>query len=242
MLACDINREGMLPLSQSLSDTSCLWVEALDVRDAAAWERIVGQMAEKWGSVDVVMNVAGVIRPGYADEITSKDVDFHLDINTKGVILGTAAATKIMLKQGRGHIINIASTAGIAPGPGLALYCASKFAVRGFTLAIATELAAKGIKVTCVCPDATQTPMLTLQEDKPQAALTFSGNRLLTVEDVAGLILGHVLAKAPVEAIIPGSRGWVAKLASAFPALNKLVLDSLVKKGLKKQQAIRAAH
>ena len=242
VLACDMNRDGMQPLTEALADTARLRIETLDVRDAAAWDRVVAQMAEKWGSVDVVMNVAGVLRPEYVENIAAKDIDFHIDINTKGVMFGTVAAVKVMTKQGHGHIINIASTAGIAPVPGMSLYSASKFAVRGFTLSIAPELAAKNIRVTCVCPDATQTPMLTLQEDKPQAALTFSGPRLLTVEDIGKLILGRVLETAPIEAIIPASRGWMAKIASAFPGLNKLMMDALVKKGMKKQQAIRAGH
>lgn len=242
VLACDINREGMTSLSQSLTDTARLWVETLDVRDATQWQQLVDQMAERWGSVDVVMNVAGVIRPGYVYEVTPKDVDFHIDINAKGVIHGTHIAARQMLKQGSGHIINIASLAGIAPVPGLPLYSASKFAVRGFTLAVAQELAPMGIKVTVVCPDAVQTPMLDLQVDQEQAALTFSGSRALTVHEVADAILNRVLVKAPLEITLPASRGWLAKLASAFPNLNAMLLESLRRKGAKKQKEMQDGH
>jgi NAD(P)-dependent dehydrogenase (short-subunit alcohol dehydrogenase family) len=75
-----------------------------------------------------------------------------------------------------------ASPAAFAPVPGLSLYAASKFAVRGFSLAAAQELRRHGVFVTVVCPDAVRTPMLALQRDYPEAALTFSGPRTLGVE------------------------------------------------------------
>lgn len=240
VLATDLNRAGLDELRQSSGAGESLWTETQDVRDAAQWQRLLADMAARWGRVDVLMNVAGVIRPGWVQDGSPQDVDFHLDINAKGVIHGTHAAARQMLRQGGGHIINIASLAGIAPVPGLSLYSASKFAVRGFTLAIAQELAPKNIKVTAVCPDAVQTPMLDMQVDYEQAAMTFSGNRVLTVADVTNVILGRVLEKAPLEVMIPGSRGWLAKLASAFPDLNAALLESLRRKGLKQQQARRA--
>jgi 3-oxoacyl-[acyl-carrier protein] reductase len=242
VLATDLDRPGLDGLRESSGVGENLWIEMQDVRNAEQWERLMAQMAERWGRVDVLMNVAGVIRPGWVQEGSSVDVDFHLDINAKGVIHGTHAAARQMLKQGSGHIVNIASLAGIAPIPGLSLYSASKFAVRGFTLAIAQELAPKGIKVTVVCPDAVQTPMLDMQVDYEQAAMTFSGNRVLTVENVAEVILGRVLDKAPLEVMIPGSRGWLAKLASAFPDMNAMLVESLRKKGRKKQQQLRNPH
>jgi 3-oxoacyl-[acyl-carrier protein] reductase len=241
VLATDLNRDGLDELRQASGMGESLWTQTQDVRDAVQWQQLMTDLAARWGRVDVLMNVAGVIRPGWAQEGTAKDVDFHLDINAKGVIHGTHAAARQMLGQGGGHIINIASLAGIAPIPGLSLYSASKFAVRGFTLAIAQELAPRNIKVTAVCPDAVQTPMLDMQVDYEQAAMTFSGNRVLTVEDVGRVILGRVLDKAPLEVMIPGGRGWLAKLASAFPDMNALLLESLRKKGQKQQQA-RKTH
>ncbi len=237
VLATDRNRDGLEALRQEAAAGERLWIESQDVRDALQWQQLIEQMAQRWGRVDVLMNVAGVIRPGWVQEGSPQDVDFHLDINAKGVMHGTHAAARQMLGQGAGHIVNIASLAGIAPIPGLSLYSASKFAVRGFTLAIAQELAPRGVKVTVVCPDAVQTPMLDLQIDYEQAAMTFSGNRVLTVTDVANVILGRVLQKAPLEVMIPGSRGWLAKLASAFPNLNARMLESLRRKGQKRQRA-----
>ena len=82
-----------------------------------------------------------------------------------------------MIPLGSGHIVNIASLASLVPSPGLALYSASKYAVRAFSLAAAEELREHGVAVTTVCPDAVRTAMLDKQLDYPEAALTFTAPR-----------------------------------------------------------------
>ncbi|WP_158754079.1 SDR family oxidoreductase [Dyella sp. S184] len=234
--AVDINPAPMEALKAAAATPEQLWIASLDVRDAAAWDALLDQLKQRWSQLDVLVNVAGVLKPGYCHESTAAEVDFHIDINTKGTIHGTRAAARLMKAQGHGHIVNIASLAGIAAIPGLSLYSASKFAVRGYTLAVAQELRDTGVKVTVVCPDAVQTPMLDLQVNYDQAALTFSGNRSLTTQEVVSAILDHALTKAPLEITLPASRGFVSKLASFFPGLSALVLEGLLKKGRQKQQ------
>ncbi|MFX7732067.1 SDR family oxidoreductase, partial [Acinetobacter baumannii] len=77
------------------------------------------QVEQRWGAVDVLLNVAGVLKPGYVTEIEAKDIDFHLDINATGTRLGTAMAARRIVARRASHIVNIASLAGIAPVPGL---------------------------------------------------------------------------------------------------------------------------
>ncbi|MEO1085901.1 MAG: SDR family oxidoreductase, partial [Acidobacteriota bacterium] len=89
----------------------------LDVRDPDAWGEAVASAAAAFGGLDVVMNVAGVLRPGAIASCSAEDVDLHLDVNLKGVIHGTRAAARFMVEQGHGHIINIASLASMAPVP-----------------------------------------------------------------------------------------------------------------------------
>lgn len=234
--ATDINHKALEALRDELGAPANLRIDSLDVRDPKAWEALIATLDAEWGGVDVVMNIAGYLKPGYIHEESAEEVHRHFDINTKGVVFGTQAAARQMLRQGHGHIINIASLAGITPVPGLSLYSASKFAVRGYTLSAAMDLAPRGIKVTVVCPDAVQTPMLDLQVGYEQAALTFSGPRALTVDDVADAILKRALVKAPVEIMLPASRGWTAKFSSAFPSLTGGVLKLLRNRGLKAQQ------
>lgn len=239
--ACDLNLPAMQPLQANAGEGQ-LRIEALDVRDAAAWNRVVDSLVADWGALDVLANVAGVLRENWVHQASAEDVHFHFDINLKGTVFGMQAALRHMLPAGAGHIINIASLAGLSPVPGLGLYSASKFAVRGYSLAAGMELASKGIAVTAVCPDAVQTPMLDIQKDKEQAALTFSGPRALTVVEVVAAILGPVLHKRPLELALPGWRGATAKFANAFPATGAKVLKLFVKAGRRRQQALRGGQ
>jgi len=234
--ATDINAEALAILHKELGAPENLRTELLDVRDPQAWDRLVTALAADWGRVDVVMNIAGYLKPGYVHEEAAEEVHRHFDINTKGVVFGTQAAARQMLRQGGGHIINIASLAGIAPVPGLNLYSASKFAVRGYSLSAAMDLAPRGVKLTVICPDAVQTPMLDLQLDYEQAAMTFSGNaQPLSAEDITQAIL-HALVNAPIEITLPAGRGRIAKLGSAFPGLSGSLLNWLRERGRRQQQ------
>lgn len=214
-------------------------VAALDVRDPAQWEREVAAAGAEWGGLDVVLNVAGYIRPARAAEVTDQDVDRHFDVNVKGLVYGTRAAARLMIEQGAGHIVNIASLASLAPVPGISLYSASKYAVRAFSLAAAEELRPHGVAVTVVCPDAVATPMLDKQLPFPEAALTFTAPRVLTVEDLSRVILGRVLRRRPLFVPIPRWRGWLARIADLSPRSARLLSRALERQGLRQQKALR---
>jgi len=241
LLLTDINLSGLQDAARRHNwSPDQVQLRQLDVSDAAAWADALDAAIERWGRIDVLMNIAGYLRPGLVHAQTADDVDRHIDINTKGTLYGTQAAAARMVPQRSGHIINIASMAGLAPVSGISLYTASKFAVRGFSLAMANELRPYGVAVSVVCPDAVRTPMLELQLDYPEAALTFSGSRPLEVTEIERLIIGHVLPRRPMEAILPRSRGWLAKLTSLMPGVSRRVLPILLKKGQAGQAAARA--
>lgn len=240
--AADVNTSAMEAL-RALAGDDRLMVVKLDVRDPVQWQTLLAEVRSRWQRLDVLMNVAGVIRPGYIHAFSAEDVHLQLDVNSKGVIFGTQAAARVMLEQGYGHIINIASLAGVAPVPGLALYSASKFAVRGFTLAAAFELRENNIKVTAICPDAVQTPMLDQQVDREEAAMTFSGSRSpLTVDDIGRAVFDRALPKAPLEITLPAHRGWMAKFGSAFPGASLGLLSRLRELGRQRQAARRSSQ
>lgn len=240
VVATDVDYAALQAAAQAQGwDPTRVELHALDVRDPRRWNEVLDLVQARWQRLDVLFNIAGFLRPGLVHEQTADDVDRHLDINAKGTIYGSQAAAARMVAQGHGHIVNFASMAGLAPVSGISLYTASKFAVRGFSLALANELRPHGVAVTVICPDAVQTPMLDLQLDCPQAALTFSGRRALGVEEIERLILRRVLPRRPLEAILPRSRGWLAKLTSALPGVARVVLPALMKKGLARQKQIR---
>lgn len=212
----------------------------LDVRSEDDWEAAMGAAAAAFGrELDVLLNIAGFLRPAYVQDFTAKDVDLHIDVNVKGVMYGTRAAARRMMARRAGHIVNIGSLASLAPVPGLSLYSASKFAVRGFTLAAATELAGHGVAVSLIMPDAVKTPMLDKQVAYKEAALTFSGPGALTVEDIERVVIDEVLPKRPLEVTLPLSRGLLARLANTAPGLSQTLAPLLIKKGRKEQARIK---
>lgn len=227
-----------MPHTEAWDPARCL-IERLDVTRAADWERVMDLALEKFGALDVLVNNAGVIAPGFAENLTVRDIDFQVGVNLNGVLYGSRLAAQVMARQGRGHLINVASLAGVAPIHGLAVYSATKAAVRHFTLAIAHELRQRGVGVSVVCPDLVDTAMLTQQLPHPAAALTFSGNRVLTVEDVERAVFERALERKELEILVPRSRGLLGKVGNFFPELGQRLTASLVKKGLRAQESMR---
>jgi 3-oxoacyl-[acyl-carrier protein] reductase len=216
-------------------------LSALDVRNPTDWDNAEKLFLQRWSRLDVMINNAGILLSGPLSQVRDNDVHRMLDINVKGVMFGSQRAAALMLKQGhseknRGHIVNMGSMSSLAPVPGIGLYSASKFAVRGYSLALAMELKDSGIAVTCVCPDGINTPMLKAEAKSKDAALIFSGGRILTTEEVRDAILGPILEKRPMEYILPDSRGWMAKASSVAPETTSRILTLLQKRGLKNQQ------
>lgn len=236
VLATDVDEAGLRAAA-----TADGWPEGrvvlrrLDVRDQGQWQAALDAAVAAFGHVDVLLNVAGYLLPGWCEALDAAQIDRHLDVNVKGVVNGVTVVSRHLVARGRGHIVNIGSLASLAPVPGLALYSASKFAVRGFTLAVAQELAPKGVKVTLVMPDAVQTPMLDLQVDYEQAAITFSGPRALTVEDIERALLDEVLPHAPLELPIPFTRGALARFATFLPGAALKLGPLFARKGRAEQ-------
>ena len=193
---------------------------ALDVRDAQSWQKNINTLPV----IDILVNNAGVIIPDFLEEMTIQAIDFQIDVNLKGMMYGTNLIGQKMIGQGHGHIINLASLAGIAPIHGLGVYAASKHGVRGFTLSIAHELKQKGVKVSCICPDLVNTNMLTAQLGYQAAALTFSGNKkALSVVDIEKAVFERALTHNELEICVPRHRGWMGKVANLFPDRKSVV-------------------
>jgi 3-oxoacyl-[acyl-carrier protein] reductase len=140
-------------------------------------------------------------------------------------------------ENGRGHIINLASMAGIAPVPGMSIYSASKFALRGYSLAIAHELKQYGISMTVICPSGADTPMVTPYKHKPQAAFIFIAP-LLTAEQVVHAVVDRALVKRPMEIAVPRPRALLAKFAGSFPSVAALLVGSITRTGLHNQSRL----
>jgi 3-oxoacyl-[acyl-carrier protein] reductase len=232
ILAADVNADGLAKAQAEdgwARDT--VVIRGLDVRLPAQWEEALQAALDSFGRLDVLLNVAGYLRPGEGWAASAEEVDRHVDVNFKGLVHGTRVVGRHFVDQHSGHIINFGSLASLAAVSGLTLYTATKFAVRGFSLSSAQELAPHGVAVTLVMPDAVQTPMLELQLDYPEAAITFSGARPLSVQDIGRLLVEHVLPNRPLEVSIPFSRGLLAKLATLWPELAPVLAPALSRRG-----------
>ena len=131
----------------------------LDVTNEEEWDAAIRSAVSTFGKVDILINNAGICRRGNVLETTSDQWDVLLDVNAKGVFLGTKAAIPEMRKAGGGSIINISSTAGLVGSRTSAAYSASKGAVRLFTKSTAIQYAAEGIRANSIHPGPIDTDM-----------------------------------------------------------------------------------
>ena len=213
----------------------------LDVRSPQQWESGLARIQALWGCPDVLLNVAGVVKPARLLDATVEDYDLHFDVNVKGVVLGTQTAARAMVAHGGGHIINIGSLSGCVPIPGYTFYSPSKAAVRFFSLLLAEELAPRGVDVTVVSPDVVKTAMYDINlanADVVGASLT--AKRFLETEEVSRIILDEGMVDRPLERAIPKSRGLMLNVLDAFPALGKRLLHYLSEKGRKRAGSLKS--
>jgi meso-butanediol dehydrogenase/(S,S)-butanediol dehydrogenase/diacetyl reductase len=131
----------------------------VDVRERASVERAFNAALTQLGGCEILIANAGVSTMGHALELTDADWDFNFAVNARGVFLTNQIAARHFVAQGAGCIVNTASLAGKVGAPLLAHYSASKFAVLGWTQALARELAPKGVRVNAVCPGFVKTGM-----------------------------------------------------------------------------------
>jgi NAD(P)-dependent dehydrogenase (short-subunit alcohol dehydrogenase family) len=145
---------AMIPEGQSSQ-------HALDVRHREDWDHALSAFwATSGGRLDVLFNNAGVGRGGPLASAAHVDTDLVIDVNIKGVIFGAEAGLKYLQQTPGSCLLNTASAAGIYGAGGMAVYCASKFAVRGLTESLDIEWAPQGIKVRSLMPSFIDTPIL----------------------------------------------------------------------------------
>lgn len=132
----------------------------LDVSDAIAVQQLVDKTTTEFGRLDFMFNNAGITHLGEVRDQSLDNWRRVIDINLMGVIYGTDAAYRQMVKQGSGHIVNIASLAGLVPQPTSVPYTASKHAVVGLSTALRAEGVDLGVRVSVVCPAFIQANMI----------------------------------------------------------------------------------
>ncbi|OWM05925.1 short-chain dehydrogenase [Mycolicibacterium peregrinum] len=201
----------------------------LDVTQRSSWEGFVSDVLRESGPVDILVNNAGVMPLGAFDAEPEATTDLILDVNVRGVLNGMRAVVPSMVARGRGHVVNVASMAGMIPIPGMVTYNASKFAALGASLAARREYAGTGITVSAVLPSAVRTELTSGVQ---------LGNGLPTVDpdDVARAILKTVRTHA-ARTSVPG---WVAPGWALVDALVPEALQSAVRARIDDRRALTA--
>lgn len=154
-------------LAKELGD-SAVFVH-LDVADPKSWDAAVAKAEEVFGTVNVLVNNAGIVVFGTVDQVSIEDFDRTIAVNLRGMFLGTRAVAPGMRAAGGGAIVNISSTAGLMGYAGIAPYVASKWGVRGLTKASALDLGPT-IRVNSIHPGPIATPMTAGLDDSMVAA------------------------------------------------------------------------
>jgi len=167
----------------------------LDVRDHRAVQNSIDALPPEWAEIDVMVNNAGLSRgleKLYVGKI--EDWDEMIDTNVKGLLYVSRAVVPGMVVRGRGHVVNLGSTAGELTYPGAAVYCASKAAERAINDGLRQDVLGTPVRVTSVDPGMVETDfsLVRFHGDEERAAKVYKGVTPLRAEDVADAILWAV--------------------------------------------------
>ncbi|MFZ0666905.1 MAG: glucose 1-dehydrogenase [Acidimicrobiales bacterium] len=154
----DVDHTGLSELGERIvADGGEAVVASCDVSRRADVEALIGTAVERFGRLDVMANIAGVMNSELVGDVTEEHLDRIIGINMRGAFYGCAAAISVMTPQGSGSIINFASTAIYFPAPRTALYSMTKAAVAMLTMDLAVEVGPQNIRVNCLAPGPTPT-------------------------------------------------------------------------------------
>jgi NAD(P)-dependent dehydrogenase (short-subunit alcohol dehydrogenase family) len=226
-------RNGEAPIED---DTGRLHTLSLDVTDGAAVRSVVAEAHALYGRLDVIVNNAGYGLLGSVEEATDDQIAQMFDVNFHGTRRVVQAVLPYLRAQRSGHIVNVTSIAGLAPGSGTGYYAASKFAVEGMSQSLAQEVAPLGIKVTLVEPGAFRTDFLSEHSIRARQIgiddyASTAGAALAALENMAGKQIGNPDRAA--EAIIKAVR-------SPKPPLHLVLGSDAYRRTLDKQKSFAA--
>jgi NAD(P)-dependent dehydrogenase (short-subunit alcohol dehydrogenase family) len=190
----------------------------MDVTDLDAIDAAVAAVVAHFGRLDILVNNAGLGPANPAEAVNEADFDLTMDVNVKGTFFTSQAAGRVMIRQGRGRIVNLSSQAGFVALPTEAVYCASKAAVSHLTKCLAVEWGQFGVTVNAVAPTFIRT-------DGTAADLADPAFRTEVTERIAGLHRigepvdvagGVVFLASPAASLVTGTTlmidgGWTAR-------------------------------
>lgn len=254
-IACGLAERSMhvwlLARRNELLDSACKEVEAhrkeqsqlistvsVDVSNRDQVHKVVNDILDKSGSIDLLVNSAGVTHPGYVEALEFNIFTWMMEVNYFGTVYMTKEVLPAMLKCGSGYILNISSVAGFIAGFGYTAYGASKFAVRGFSDALRQEMKLHGIGVSTMFPSDTDTPQLAYENEfKPpetKALASFVGS--MSAQSVANTAIKGI--ERGQYYIIPGVEGkvWIVLDGIARGLIN-FSIDQVIANAYRKKKS-----
>lgn len=186
----DINKSGKA--AADAAGKKALFIEC-DISNAESVKNLVIKTLEEFGTIDILINNAGVLYMGPISETSEEQWNTVININLKGPFMLTREVLPIFQKQGKGKIVNIASIAGIIGYENLSAYCASKGGIIAMTRSLALEFAPMKINVNCICPGAISTGMTKVIEENEmmlkQTLMSIPAGRMGDPIDIANAAL-----------------------------------------------------
>ena len=192
---------------------------ALDVRDTAAIDAVFTQLEHGWGSVEVLVNNAGVGKVDRSEDLPDEDWDLHVDVMLSGTFKMSRRAASPMLERGSGAMVNICSIGGYGGNPQRAAYNSAKGGIRILTEVLATEWAPRGVRVNAIAPAVTRTPMVQEILDRAEGELRIEDytdrtplGRIAETEEQADVVafLASRRASYITGQIVAVDGGWLA--------------------------------
>ena len=225
----DTNEEGLADVVKEIAKTPCCY-QRLDVTDRVAYQRALEHFAEHTGqTMDVLFNCAGIAVHGPFESVALDDHLRILEVNVKGTIIGIHLSLELLRSTPGAKIINMSSASAFYGTPDMAVYSASKFAIRGLTEALDIELEHVGISVGDIMPLFVDTPMNANQAYK-------LGSLSVSRSQLTPLRVAQVVWKAAHKKKVHWSLPWNVKIfrevARLFPVLQRPIMKLVSGKGI----------
>lgn len=218
VLVADLDEARANTVAEALGDNAHALV--MDVTDEADWAAAVERVTREFGSLDVLINNAGVAVGGTLEETSMADWRWVTEIDLMGVVMGCKAFAPVMRARGRGHIINVASFAGFAAAPGINAYGTAKAAVIAMSEMLRAELVDAGVQVSALCPAFVRT-RLTETMRAPDDSYNRRVERWMdrsgvSAEDVAEVVY-RAVRKPRFMLLTHRNTRWIWRLRRWFP-------------------------
>jgi short-subunit dehydrogenase len=194
-----------------------------DLAQQADIENMVAQTLARFGRIDVLFNNAGFGRLNWLEALSPDEIEAQVRVNLLGVIHASRQVLPVMMRQRGGHIINMASLAGLIGAPTYSVYGAAKFAVRGFSEALRREVRPFGVHVSLISPAGVPTEFAEHAGLRRVTGLTTPGWLRLSAEETARAVV-HLARHPRPEVILPWPMAILAELNRWFPTLSDWIV------------------